>query len=221
MSGQRATFDKFSWLKAVRADGRLTDRDVRLAIAICTDWCRRDGTGWAVKLDSMAEALPNGMSRNRLKDTLGRLTGLGYLKETGRTIGGRGVTAQRSHDLALPATAAGRVNAETCTAEGAGIDETRTASGSNPHRYGFKPAPLAVSKMGDDLPESAPLGTSTGTSVGTAPFSQQLVDDKGAPNGERTFNCPDCRDEDWVLGEDGAPLEPAIRCRHQRRSAAS
>ncbi|BBX02264.1 hypothetical protein MMOR_32000 [Mycolicibacterium moriokaense] len=220
MSGQRTTFDKFGWLRALRTDHRLTDRDVRLAMAICTDWVRRDGTGWAVKLDVMADAVPNGMSRNRLKDALGRLTGLGYLVETGRTVGGRGVTAQRSHNLALPAPVAVQVNGETCTADGAGIDETRTATGSNPHRYGFKPAPLAVSKTSPDLDENRPLGTSTGTSVGTEPFSQQLFDENGVPNGKRVFKCPDCRDEGWVLDEDGAPLEPAIRCRHRRRSAS-
>lgn len=83
-------FDKFGWLKALRADLRLTDRDVRIALALCTDYSRRDGTGWAVDLDDLATAIPSGLSRNRLKDTLQKLTEYGYLVETARTAGGRG-----------------------------------------------------------------------------------------------------------------------------------
>nr|WP_156770661.1 hypothetical protein [Mycobacterium gordonae] len=171
MNAERVTgraFDKFGWLKALRADPRLTDRDVRMALALCTDYSRRDGTGWAVDLDDLATAIPSGLSRNRLKDMLQKLTEYGYLVETGRTAGGRGVVARRSHDLAKPALAAVRVNDETRTASGAGNSETRTASGSNPHRWRFKPAPLAVQKVAPELHEDPPTGTSPGTPSGTA-----------------------------------------------------
>jgi hypothetical protein len=182
-------------------------------MAICTEFVRRDGTGWAVELDALDDAVPGGISRNRLKSMLQKLIEHGYLLETGRTIGGRHVTAKRSHDLLLPAPPAVHVTDETCTASGAGLAETCTASGSNLHRYGFKPAPLAVHEVPSELGGSTPLGTSIGTSVGTP-----LFDEYGKQVAVRTFNCHECKDDGWLLDEEGQPVEPAVRCSHPSRS---
>lgn len=189
------SFDKFGWLKALRADPRLTDRDVRIALALCTDYSRRDGTGWAVDLDDLAAAIPSGLSRNRLKDMLQKLTEYGYLVETGRTAGGRGVVARRSHNLTKPTLAAVRVNAETRTASKSGKSETRTASGSNLHPQRFKPAPPAVHKVPSDQHEEPPTGTSSGTSSGTAAASdpEPLPFCPKHPIGTRTA-CRSCAD---------------------------
>lgn len=141
-------------------------------MGVCIDFTRRDGTGWAVELDALAGCVPGGMSRNRVKALLQKLVATGYLTETARTIGGRGVTARRSHDLRKPAPAAVQVSDETCTANSAGLDETRTASGSNPHQQRFKPAPAAEPKTNHELQQQHSLGTSIGTSLGTARCSK-------------------------------------------------
>ena len=165
-----ASFDKFGWLKKLRADDRISDREYRLGSAICTDFTRRDGSGWMVELDALSASVPTGLSRNRLKLVLQKLIAIGYLVETDRSgSGGQRVTAKRAHDLALPipAPAAVQVSGNTRTAGGAGIGQTRTAGGSNLHPQRFKPAPLAVQKVASDLDETPPTGTPSGTSTGT------------------------------------------------------
>jgi hypothetical protein len=65
-----ATFHKFAWLRALRSDARFSDKEVRVAMAVCTDFVRRDGTGWLVDVDVVAASVPGGMSRYRLKIVL-------------------------------------------------------------------------------------------------------------------------------------------------------
>lgn len=109
------SFAKFSWLKALQSDAALTDRDVRLAVLIGVAYTRADGVGWVVELDALAASLPGGLSRRRLIDALSRLVVRGYLVETARSLGGRGMTARRSFDLHKPTTPASEVNAKPLT----------------------------------------------------------------------------------------------------------
>lgn len=179
-------FIKFAWLKAVWADPRITDKEFRLATAICVELTRRDGTGWLADLDALASALRGGWSRNRLNASLRRLTEFGYLVETDRVGGGRGQTARRSHNLSFPAKpqpSAVRVWAETPTASGAGLAETRTASGSNPNRQRLKPQPPAVDEVSSDQREYLPTGTPSGTpSRGVSPESGTSLGGPQAPD---------------------------------------
>lgn len=176
MSGLSAAgFDKFAWLKALRTDPSFTDREVRIAMAICTDFTRRNGDGWMVELDVLAAAAPGKMTRNRLKFLLGKLTAEGYLIETARTGGGRAVTARRSHDLAMPGKPApvqGRVYSDTRTGTEAGIQETRPSRGVNPPLQGVKPAPVQGRKVASEQQIPPPPGTSSGTSSGTRVVSK-------------------------------------------------
>ncbi|BBY48381.1 hypothetical protein MARA_18490 [Mycolicibacterium arabiense] len=178
-------FDKFGWLKALHSDAALTDKDLRLAVVIGVTYTRSDGSGWAVDLDALSAALPGGLSRRRLTDALGRLVNLGYLAETGRSGGGRGVTARRSFDLRKPPTPASGVSrqtpdstvggladpglwitAETHDASGTGLAETQDASVRNPGRQRPKPLTPASEIVASDLRERPPTGTSTGTPTG-------------------------------------------------------
>src|SRR4051812_28225058 len=86
MSGP--TFDKFAWLTALREDARFTDKEVRLGMAICTAFTRRNGTGWQVGLDELVTSVPGNMSRNWLKAALQKFIRHGYLLEIGRGGGG-------------------------------------------------------------------------------------------------------------------------------------
>jgi hypothetical protein len=209
-----AAFDKFAWLKALRSDPRFSDKEVRVAMAVCTDYARRDGTGWLVDLDALAASVPGEMSRNRLKIVLQKLTHHGYLIETGRTSGGRGLTARRSHNLVpptdKPAPQLVRVNDETRTAGVAGLSETRTSSGSNPHQQRFKPAPAAVKNVGPDLRKEPPTGTSSGTYGGSAcarEVSQTPEPDplgnNPSPNSRNGQHAANGEAPNWVNGPHG------------------
>jgi hypothetical protein len=147
------SFDKFGWLKALQSDPRYTDKERCFGSIVCVQFARRDGTGWAVDLDDIAAKMPGGMSHNRMKIAFGKFVRDGYLTETGRSPGGRGVKARRSHDLTKPAPAVVQVSDETRTRSGAGLGETRTSTEQNPHPYGIKPAPVAFTKTYADLRE--------------------------------------------------------------------
>jgi hypothetical protein len=203
VSGSR-TFDKFGWLKALHSDAALTDRDFRLAVLIGVTYTRADGSGWAVDLAALAASLPGGLSRRRLSDALRRLVARGYLVESGRSGGGRGVTARRSFDLRKPMTPASGVSAgrglqttpETQDSSGTGITESQDSSVRNPGRQRPKPLTRASINEPSDLGEQPPTGTSTGTPTGGAaaahdpeppPFCSQH------PTGTRE-SCPPCGD---------------------------
>lgn len=207
MSGS-TTFDKFGWLKALQSDPALTDRDFRLAALIGVTYTRADGSGWAVDLDALAAQLPGGLSRRRLADALRRLMDRGYLVETGRSGGGRGVTARRSFDLRKPPTPASGVSAggalwitpETPDASGTGLPETPDASVRNPGRQRPKPLTAASKKVPSDLREAPPTGTSTGTPTGETASAPTFGDDPEPPHfcpehptGTRG-KCPPCGD---------------------------
>lgn len=207
MSGS-TTFDKFGWLKALQSDPALTDRDFRLAALIGVTYTRADGSGWTVDLDALAARLPGGLSRRRLADALRRLIDSGYVVETGRSGGGRGVTARRSFDLRKPATPVSGVSAdgalwithETPDASGTGFVETPDASVRNPGRQRPKPLTPASKKVQSDLREAPPTGTSTGTPTGGTDRALTFGDDSEPPRfcaehptGTRE-NCRPCGD---------------------------
>lgn len=215
----RTAFDKFAWIKALQADTTLTDRDFRLAVLIGVSYTRADGSGWAVELDALAAALPGGLSRRRLSDALGRLVKSGYLAQSSKSVGGRGFTARRAFELRKPRTPASGVSdqtrdsadgglagadlwitRETLDASGTGLAETPDASVRNPGRQRPKPLTLASEKMPDELHQYPPTGTSSGTSSGT--------------DAAREPACVFCRDDGWLLDDDGTPVDPAIRCTH-------
>ena len=184
------SFSKFGWLKALQADATLTDKDFRLAALIGVTYTRADGSGWAVELDALAASLPGGLSRRRLTDALRRLADRGYLAESGRSGGGRGVTARRSFDLLIPTTQASGVSPqtpdsgdggfsdpdlwtspETHDASGTGLAETPDVSVRNPGRQRPKPLTLASEKVASGHLEPPPTGTSSGTSRGGASWA--------------------------------------------------
>jgi hypothetical protein len=92
-------FDKHGWLKAIQADPNFTDREFRLAFVVCNQFTRRDGTGWPVELDRIAEAITGGFNAVKLRQGLLKLCREGYLIEKYRRSTGPGLTAQRAHDL--------------------------------------------------------------------------------------------------------------------------
>lgn len=159
-------FDKFGWLKGLQSDGRFTDKEYRVGSIICVKFCRGNGTGWSVLLDDIADEVPGGLSRNALKKALGKLVQHGYLEETGRSQGGRGVAAWRAHNLTKPDRTEVRVSGET-----------RHHTTTNPPSQTSKPALVrrqtcTSANAGLTAKEhvtegfSAPKGTSEGTSKG-------------------------------------------------------
>ncbi|OBA86770.1 hypothetical protein A5642_22085 [Mycolicibacterium mucogenicum] len=162
MTDTPPAFDKFGWLKTLLSDAALTDKDFRLAVLIGVTYTSKSGTGWAVELDALAAKLPGGLSRRRLIDALKRLTDRGYLVETSRSGGGRGMTARRSFDLGKPLTPASGVYAET-----------PDASVRNPGQQRPKPLTAASHEIAADQVGQPPTGISTGISAGGA----QVADD--------------------------------------------
>jgi hypothetical protein len=173
VSDRGATFDKFAWLRALREDARFTDKEARLGMAICTDCVRRNGRGWLVDLNELAASVPGNVSRNWLNAALQKFIRHGYLAETSRAGGGRGLTARRSHDLVpqpvKPASVAGPDDAETHPATGVGNDESHPATGVgieethpatdvNPPLHRVKPTPVAGDNVRADLREATPKG---------------------------------------------------------------
>ena len=144
--------DKFGWLKTLLSDDRFTEKEQRLGVVICVWFIRGDGTGWAVTFEDMAAKL-GGMSHNRLAIALRKFVEYGYLEETGRSRGGRGLKAWRSHNLTKPHPARDEVSGETLS-----------SAGLNPIQPRLKPYPALDLKTATELPEHPPTGTSTGTS---------------------------------------------------------
>jgi len=102
------SFDKHGWLQAVQADTQFSDREFRLAQAvqadtqfsdrefrlafvICSQFTRRDGTGWPVELDRIATAVKGGMHSVKIRNGLSKLCKAGYLAETYRRSTGPGL----------------------------------------------------------------------------------------------------------------------------------
>lgn len=175
--------NKFGWLQALRKDARVTDGEYRVASALCTDFTRRDGVGWAVELDVLADSVPGGVSRDRLIKGLKKMVDLGYIVETSRSGGGRGVKARRSHNLvSKPKTPASGVSPQTPDATAVGIGKTPDASVGNPRRYGRKPPTLASEEVLSELLRHTPSGTSSGTPSGTrCRRHTHIVDDAEVP----------------------------------------
>lgn len=196
-------FNKFAWIKALLSDAALTDKDFRLAVLIGVTYTRADGIGWGIELDALAAALPGGLSRRRLIDALGRLVARGYLVQSGRSGGGRGVTARRSFDLCKPLTPASGVNAETPDASGTGFAETPDASVQNPGRQRPKPLTPASEKMRSELHKQPPTGIATGITTGSgasnvvtgAPGYRELTPDPEPPR-----TCPRHPNDDTPCG---------------------
>jgi len=161
------SFDKFAWLKVLQSDPRYTDREQRFGSIVCVQFARRDGTGWAVNLDDMAAKMPGGMSRSAMKTAFGKFVRDGYLTETGKSLGGRGVKARRSHDLTKPAPVGVQVSDETRPRTDTGLDETRPRTEQNPTTYVAKPDHVRGAKTSSELAEEPPKGTSKGTPEGT------------------------------------------------------
>ncbi|WP_157118410.1 hypothetical protein [Mycobacterium sherrisii] len=150
-----SAFDKFGWQKQLLADERLTERQQRIGVVVCIWFTRADGTGWSVSLVDVAAKLSGGVSHNRMLEAFEKLTGCGYLLETGRSKGGRGLRAWRCHDLSIP---------QTPTASGEGL-------GENPNRQRCKPQPPAVktpTASGVKNPAYPARTGATGTSSGTS-----------------------------------------------------
>ena len=85
------SFDKHGWLQAVQADTQFSDREFRLAFVICSQFTRRDGTGWPVELDRIATAVKGGMHSVKIRNGLSKLCKAGYLAETYRRSTGPGL----------------------------------------------------------------------------------------------------------------------------------
>lgn len=153
------SFDKFTWLKALQSDARFTDKEFRLATAVCTEFTRSDGTGWAVELAVLAKRVPGELSPHRTKALLKRLCDCGYLVETWRSSGGRGQVARRAHDLSHPPKPGTQ-------ASGVFGGETRYTSVTNLARQRTKPSTYAARRNGPELGEGGAKGTPTGTPGG-------------------------------------------------------
>ncbi|KMO82305.1 hypothetical protein MCHLDSM_01457 [Mycolicibacterium chlorophenolicum] len=204
MTGGSGSFDKFGWLKALHSDTTLPDKHFRLAVVIGVTYTRADGSGWFVELDALAAALPGGLSRRRLVEALRGLEERGYLVESDRSGGGRGVTAKRWFNLRKPPTPASGVSVnrdlwtttETPDASGTGFGETPDASVRNPRRQRPKPLTPASHKVAFDQHERPPTGTSTGTSSGGAPSTSDAEPAPFCPRhpAGTQENCPRCGD---------------------------
>lgn len=142
--------------------------------------------------------MPSGVTRNRMKVALAKFVRDGYLQETGKSLGGRGVKAWRSHDLTKPAPVGVQVSDETRTSTGAGLGETRTSTGQNPHQKVTKPAPESDTKTSPELREDPPKGTSKGTPEGTparasaAPTLSDVIPDEKQPEPPEAEPDPYC-----------------------------
>jgi hypothetical protein len=193
-------FDKFAWLKALQSDPRYTGDQQRLGSIICVQFARRDGTGWATRLDDIAEKMPGGMSRSAMKTALGKLVRDGYLQETGRSLGGRGVGAWRSHNLTKPDHIQVRV-----------LGETRPRTNQNPTTYESKPDQILGAKTSSELGEDPPKGTYKGTSIGDSP--PEISDGKspGTASGAR------CPRHAHIANDDHVPN--CVACGAARRAA--
>jgi hypothetical protein len=150
------SFDKFGWLKALQSDPRYTDKEQRFGSIICVQFARRDGTGWTVNLDDIGAKMATGIDPNRMKIAFRKFVRDGYLQETGKSRGGRGVKAWRSFNLTKPYPVQVRVS-----------DKTLSSTGQNPIQKVTKPYPEGDTKTWPDLREDPPKGTSKGTSEGT------------------------------------------------------
>jgi hypothetical protein len=241
------SFDKFGWLKALQSDSRYTDKEQRLGSIICVQFARRDGTGWTVQLDDIAAKMPDGMCRRAMKTAFGKFVNDGYLRETGKSQGGRGVKAWRSHDLTKPDLARAQVS-----------EETRANSMQNPCTQRAKPVHVRSAKTSTELPKEPPKGTSKGTSEGTGarasatpPSSRcpKHINHPDPPNchacGEarlaaqdfearraeaekqaraealaRRDNCTACDEFGFLLGPDGTSTNPATRCNVHNQEAS-
>jgi hypothetical protein len=191
MSGDN--FDKFGWLKALQSDPRYTDKEQRLGSIMCVQFARRDGTGWSVELDDIGVKMPTGMGRSRMKTALAKFVRDGYLQETGKSLGGRGVKAWRSYNLTKPYPVQVQVSDETRPSTGTGLGETCSTSEQNPSQYGTKPVPLLNTETSADLHEDPPKGTSKGTSKGTgAPASADAPPSPRCPKHINDNNPPNC-----------------------------
>jgi hypothetical protein len=177
-------FDKFGWLKTLQSDPHLSETALRLGVVIATTFTRADGTGWSVELDKIAAKLPGGLSRDRAFGSLRQLTDAGYLTETGRSGGGRGLTARRSHNLTKPPTPASVVYEEPQPSASAVYAETTDASVVNHRRKRRKPPTPAAQFSAVDAGQGtrfSPTGTSSGTSSGTRAPSEATNDDSASP----------------------------------------
>jgi hypothetical protein len=177
-------FDKFGWLKALQSDPHLSLTAFRLGVVICTTFTRADGTGWSVELDKIAAKLPGGLSRDRAFGSLRQLTDAGYLTETARSGGGRGVTARRSHNLTKPQPPTSAVSEKPPTQASAVYEETTDASVVNHRRKRRKPPTQTswfVAVCADQSTRFSPTGTSSGTSSGTRAPSEPTAQPDNPP----------------------------------------
>jgi hypothetical protein len=183
------SFDKFRWLKLLLADSRFTEKEQVLGIVVCVWFTRSDGTGWVVELDDIAEKVAQGMCHNRMTIGLKKLVGYGYLQETSRSLGGRGLKAKRSHNLSKPYPVLDGVNGKPYPAADGVLAETLSSTEQNPIQDGIKPYPERDDKTTSDLPGQPPTGTSSGTPSGTASVDEPSDEHRNgsshatAPNG--------------------------------------
>lgn len=183
------SFDKFGWIKLLLADDRFTEKEQVLGTVVCVRFTRADGTGWAVDLDDIAAKMGCGMCRNRMNIGLRKLVKHGYLQETSRSEGGRGVKARRSHDLSKPNPVRDGVNGKPNPAADRVLAETQSSTEQNPIQHGIKPNPARDDKIASDLRGEPPTGTSSGTPSGTAGIDEPSDERRNgsphatAPNG--------------------------------------
>jgi hypothetical protein len=192
------SFDKYGWMKAVQGDPQFSDREFRLAFVICSQFTRRDGTGWPVELERIAAAMAPGMASNRLREALVKLCNGGYLVETYRRSTGTGLTAQRSHSL-IPQPGNTDPVAGHCS-------ETLTPDGTNTDPVQVNTDPVAVNtdpvqgaQTWSDQPKEPPKGTLEGTYKG---FSEGTTNGR---QGTESFTCSGC-ERDFS----GRPTTPSM-----------
>lgn len=172
------TFDKHGWLRAVQKDRAFTDREFRLAFVICNEFTWRNGKGWAVELDHLADAIKGGFSDVKLRAALAKMCKAGYLVETYRRSTGPGITAKRSHDLRLPQNTA---TAQLHRSDNTATEQFDTATVRfNTATVRFDTATERFDQNPPDQGKDTPKGTSEGTTKGTS---------EGAPSTEWCHHC--------------------------------
>lgn len=157
-------FDKHGWLQAVQAhtNPKFTDRDFRIAFLVCSKFTRREGIGWVNELQKMAKEMPDTPNLERFRKSLDKLVKAGFLQETHRSVGGRGLKSSRAYNLCKPVTLQSQVS------------ETRDPTVQNPGPYGTKPVTVQSGKNPPELGEDPPKGTSEGTPKGTRRLSKEV-----------------------------------------------
>ncbi|MCV7190846.1 hypothetical protein [Mycolicibacterium thermoresistibile] len=222
------TFDKFSWLKALQCDPTVTEKSFRLGVVIATHYTKRDGSGWAVDLDEMADQVKGGMSVARFNDAVRHLASRGYVIETWRSVGGRprkGVAASRrgAFNLTMPT--------ETDAAVSVGSNGNRRRQRPKPKLPAVKTDAASddYRRSGerqfgpvdpDQTVEISPTGTSSGTPSGTCVGDARV---NGMSQTQRLPAIPDTtpitvevQEVITVLGEvveDDPDPEPPLECR--------